>query len=260
MGEKIIGIVAGVGPFAGLDLLQKILDQTVAGSDQAHLTIASLSQPNQIVDRTEYLLGQVAENPAPAFVTQLLKLEQMGVHVAGIPCNTAHAPAIYDVIREGLRAADSHLHLLHMIEETAVFLDQNHPHIQRIGILSTTGTYLTHIYPNVLARMGFTAVVPDRTMQEEVVHPAVYHPGYGLKATGTATPTARANLLAAIQALQQKGAQAIILGCTEMPLAITEPARNGLPIINPTLILARALIREANPAKLKPLPFGMKIR
>jgi aspartate racemase len=254
MEEIIIGIVAGVGPFAGLDLLSKILDQTIASSDQAHLTIATLSQPNQIVDRTEYLLGQVTENPASAFVTQLLKLEQMGAQVTGIPCNTAHAPAIYDLIREGLRAAGSQLHLLHMIEETAVFLDQHHPHIQHIGILSTTGTYLTRIYPNLLARMGFTAVVPERAMQEEIVHPAVYHPSYGLKTTGTATPTARANLLAAIQALQQKGAQAIILGCTEMPLAITEPALNGLPIIDPTFILARALIREANPSKLKPLP------
>jgi aspartate racemase len=91
-------------------------------------------------------------------------------------------------------------------------------------------------------------------MQEEVVHTAVYHPHYGIKATGTATPTAKTNLLAAMRALQQKGAQAIILGCTEMPLAMTESTFEGLPIIDPTLILARALIREANPAKLKPLP------
>jgi aspartate racemase len=253
MVEKTIGIVAGVGPFAGLDLLQKILDQTVAGSDQAHLTIASLSQPNQIVDRTEYLLGQVTKNPAQAILTQLLKLEQMGAQVAGIPCNSAHAPPIYDVICEGLGAANSRLHLLHMIEETAAFLHHNHPQIRHIGILSTTGTYLTGIYPAVLARRGFTAVVPDRKMQEEVIHAAVYHPSYGIKATGTATPTARANLLAAIQVLQQKGAQGIILGCTEIPLAITETTLNGLPIIDPTLILARALIREANPAKLKPI-------
>jgi aspartate racemase len=254
MTERVIGIVAGVGPFAGLDLLDKILKLTIASSDQGHLTIASLSQPRQIVDRTEYLLGRVAENPGHALVTQLLKLEQMGAQVAGIPCNTAHAPAIFEVIREGLQTADSRLHLLHMIEETGDFLHYHYPHVQHVGILCTTGTYLTGIYPDILARMGLTAVVPDQTMQEEVVHTAVYHPHYGIKATGTATPTAKTNLLAAMRALQQKGAQAIILGCTEMPLAMTESTFEGLPIIDPTLILARALIREANPAKLKPLP------
>jgi aspartate racemase len=253
MKEKTIGIIAGVGPFAGLDLLQKILHQTIAGADQEHLTIAALSQPNQIVDRSEYLLGQVSENPAQAFVTQLLTLEKMGAQVAGIPCNTAHAPAIFDVIQERLRQAGSRLHLLHMIEETAVFLRHQYSHIQRVGVLSTTGTFLAGIYPPALARMGLTALVPDQTMQEEIVHTAVYHPTYGLKAIGTATPTARANLLAAMHALQQKEAQAIILGCTEMPLAITQSTFNDLPIIDPTLILARALIREANPAKLKPI-------
>ena len=249
--EKKIGIVAGVGPFAGLDLLKKILDQTVANKDQDHLTIASLSQPNQIVDRTEYLLGQVVDNPAPAFVTQLLNLEKMGAQVAGIPCNTAHAPAIFGNIVTGLALADSQLRLLHMIEETAVHLHHHHPHIQQIGILSTTGTYLTGIYPQALAKFGLTAVVPEQHTQEEVVHTAIYDPHYGIKACGGVTTKARESLVTAVRTLQTQGAEAIILGCTEMPLAITEPTLYGIPIIDPTLILARALIREANPAKLK---------
>ena len=61
--EKIIGIVGGAGPFAGLDLQAKILNQTVAGRDQDHLTIITLSQPNQLPDRTDYLLGNVPERP-----------------------------------------------------------------------------------------------------------------------------------------------------------------------------------------------------
>ena len=251
MNEKSIGIVAGVGPFAGLDLLKKILDQTVAKQDQDHLTIASLSQPNRIVDRTEYLLGHVPENPADAFVKQLLSLEQMGVQVAGIPCNTAHAPVIFEAIVAGFEAAGSCLKLLHMIEETAVHIHHHHPHIHNIGILSTTGTYLTKIYPEALARFGLTAVTPDQTMQEETIHPAIYHPHYGIKACGVATEKAREGLETAVRALKTKGAEAIILGCTEIPIAITAPLLYDLPMIDPTLILARALIREANPSKLK---------
>lgn len=253
MSEKIIGIVAGVGPFAGLDLLKKILEQTLASRDQEHLTIVSLSQPNQIGDRTEYLLGQIEENPARSFGAQLLQLEQMGVQVVGIPCNTAHAPAIFEVIVADLKGRGSCLQLLHMIKETAVYLHHHYPHIQHVGILSTTGTYLTQIYPEALAQFGLTAVVPDPDMQEELVHTAVYHFHYGIKAQGVATPQARQNLETAVRALQAKGAQAIILGCTEMPLAFSESTLYGLPLIDPTLILARALIREANLAKLKPM-------
>ena len=251
MTEKIIGIIAGVGPFAGLDLLKKVLEQTVANKDQEHLTIFSLSQPNQIVDRTEYLLGQVTENPAQAFVGQLLKLAKMGVQVAGIPCNTAHATAIFTAIVEGLKVQGSGLRLLHMIEETAVHVHDHYPAIQRIGILSTTGTYLTAIYPEALVKFGMTAIIPERKMQEELVHTAVYHSQYGVKACGVATSKAKQNLVTAVQTLQSKGAEAIILGCTEMPIVITESILCGLPVIDPTLILARALIREANPNKLK---------
>ena len=60
----IIGIVGGVGPLAGLDLQAKIVAQTIAGRDQDHLPVVSLSWPGPIPDRTEYLLGRVAENPA----------------------------------------------------------------------------------------------------------------------------------------------------------------------------------------------------
>ena len=249
--EKVIGIVGGVGPFAGLDLQKKILEQTEAHCDQDHLTVVSVSQPNKIVDRTEYLLGQVAHNPAAAFVVQLRTLERAGVQVAGIPCNTAHAPAIFGEIVAGLQREASCLKLLHMIEETAVFLHRHYPHIHNIGILSTTGTYLTNIYPQALAQFSLTAVVPDRAMQEDVVHTAVYHPTYGIKACGVVTTKARESLITAVRALQAKGAEAIILGCTEMPLAITETTLFDLPIIDPTRILARALIHEANPTKLQ---------
>jgi aspartate racemase len=45
----------------------------------------------------------------------------------------------------------------------------------------------------------------------------------------------------------------IILGCTEIPLVLTDAAVGGIPLIDPTLILARALIREAAPDRLRTL-------
>ena len=60
----MIGIVGGVGPYAGLDLQQKILEQTKATADQDHLGIISWSEPGIIPDRTAFLLGETPLNPA----------------------------------------------------------------------------------------------------------------------------------------------------------------------------------------------------
>jgi aspartate racemase len=249
-----IGVVAGVGPFAGLDLVHKILQETVAARDQDHLSIASLSQPREIPDRTEFLLGKCPVNPAHAMAQQLTTLAGMGARVAGIPCNTAHAPAIFDVIRRELQGAGTPITLLHMIAEVVQFLRRHFPHVRDVGVLSTTGTYLSRVYPQHLEPGGFRVLVPPEDMQREAIHAAVYDPRFGIKTQGTVTPTARAHLLDGVSHLRAAGAAAVVLGCTEMPLAITQAAFDGTVIIDPTRILARALINVANPAKLKPLP------
>ncbi len=249
--EKPIGIVAGVGPFAGLDLLSKILTETAVAKDQDHLPIYSLSQPHEILDRTEYLLGLVAENPGYALARQLQKLAAMGAEVAGIPCNTAYAPVIFNVIKAELEKTNCPIQLLHMIEEVGRFLHDTHPQMETIGVLSTTGAYRAQIYPQVLEPLGFTVVVPDETMQVNGIHPAIYDPIYGIKANGGATETAVSHLQLGVQALKAQGAQAVILGCTEISLALPAGEIDGLVAIDPTRILARALIRESNVAKLQ---------
>ena len=248
--ERIIGIVGGVGPYAGIDLQQKVTNQTIASKDQEHLTVLSISQPNQILDRTEFLQGIVKTNPALAMASQLIQLNKMGAEVAGIPCNTAHAPQIFGVIRAELEETGCAIQLLHMIEETAVYLQTKHPTVKKVGILSTTGTYKTEIYPTILEPMEFTAVVPDLTMQENLIHPAIYDLAFGIKAQG-ANEKARHQLLLGVEALVQKGAEAVILGCTEIPLALPETKIGPTICVDPTNILARALIREANVSKLR---------
>lgn len=250
---ETIGIVGGVGPFAGLDLQRKILEETAVSRDQDHLPLISVSQPGPIPDRTEYLEGEAATNPAFPLAAQLLTLEQAGAAIAAIPCNTAHAPPIWDVIRAQLAAAGSALILLHMMEEVARFLQRVHPAVSAVGVLSTTGTYRAALYPAALEPAGFTVLTPTETMQSEMVHPAIYDPAYGLKALGVAAPRARADLLAGAVALGDAGAEAIILGCTEIPLALSETAVNGLPLIDATRVLARALVARVDEGRLRPL-------
>jgi aspartate racemase len=247
----IIGIIGGVGPFAGLDLQRKILEQTVAGCDQDYLPVISVSRPGPIPDRTEFLLGRVAENPAYPILEQLRLLANAGVATAGIPCNTAHAPAIFDVIRAGVAGFERPPRLLHMIEETAAHLQGRHPALSTVGVLSTTGTWRTRLYPAILEPLGYRVVAPDEALQVETIHPAVYDPDYGIKSAGRVTARARADLEHGIAELRRQGAEAIILGCTEMALAFPEWEYEGLPLIDPALALARALIRTVAPERLK---------
>ena len=79
-------------------------------------------------------------------------------------------------------------------------------------------------------------------------------PIYGIKTISNPIhPQAKENLLQGISFLKEQGAQAVIMGCTEIPLAITEPQVHNIVIVDPTNILARALVYKLNPNKLKPL-------
>ncbi|MBI9045706.1 MAG: aspartate/glutamate racemase family protein [Anaerolineaceae bacterium] len=251
--EKSIGVIAGAGPFAGLDLIKKILEQTIATTDQEHFNIISLFKARDLPDRTAFLLDQSLPNPAAAIADQAIELYKMGANVAAIPCNTAHAPEIFNPAMQIIQDSKIELKFLNLIEETVQFIQINFPELKRIGILSTTGTLKTRLYPNILEKVDLQPIVPDMETQESLVHDAIFNQIYGIKAHGTGTPTSRNNLGIAIERLVEAGAEAVILGCTELPLAIPEAEFKGIRMIDPGFTLARALIREVNPKKLKAL-------
>lgn len=248
----MIGIVGGVGPLAGVDIVKKIIEETNARRDQDHLPVLLSSQAHRIADRTEYLLGKEPINPGIAISEIVLELEKAGATVLGIPCNTAHSPRIFEVIQEELLKNNSKVNVLHMVDETAKFIQSNYPDAT-VGVLSTNGTRNTGLYKQVLEKHGLKCIEPNDTLQNKV-HAAIYDEGYGIKAySSPVTNRAHDELLAAIQELKSKSAQVIILGCTELPLALREKSYYGLPVIDPNRILARALIEAINPSKLIPV-------
>jgi aspartate racemase len=249
--SKLIGIIGGVGPYAGLDLTEKIFDETIAQSDQDHLPVILLSIPEKIADRTEFLLGKTEENPAVAVAELIHYLEQLGARVIGIPCNTMHATKIFGTIQSLLHQKNSKVHLLNMIKEVIRFIKSNHPEIGRVGIMSTKGTYKSEVYKNALYENGLEPVLPDVALQNSI-HDAIYNPEYGIKAVSRPVSNyAREMLNKGIQHLEKKRAQGIVLGCTEIAFALTEKESEGLKLFDATRILARALIRETYPEKLR---------
>lgn len=253
-GRPVIGVVGGMGPYAGLDLVKKIFDQTTASTDQDHVDVILFSTPS-IPDRTGFLLEGCGGNPAPHIAAAVRTLEGAGASVAGIPCNTAHAPAIFNVVLQDLAGSGSRIRLLSLITETIAFLGaQRSAGRTRLGVLSTTGTLRTQVYSQALVAAGFSVIEPLEDVQRDLVQRAIYDPEYGIKArSNPVTGQAREAVLSAIRHLANRGAQAIVLGCTELPLAVGETAVHGVPVIDPAVALARALIRETHPDKLKPL-------
>lgn len=253
--RNAIGVVGGLGPYAGLDLVKKVFDETLATADQEHLPVTLISYPGHIPDRSTYIADRSAPNPVPALVEVLRRLDAAGCAAAGMPCNTAHAGAIFGAMREAMEQEGRRIQLLNMIEASAGSVRRRYPAARRVGILATNSTLANGLYDDALEAIDLAPVRPDPEFQDAVVNPVIFDGTWGIKAqSNPPTERARQHLLEGIRHLRERGADAVILGCTELPLAVPEPEFEGVPLIDSTRSLARALIRATYPDKLRPMP------
>ncbi|MDX1531711.1 MAG: amino acid racemase [Rhodothermales bacterium] len=252
--RSAIGVVGGLGPYAGLDLVKKVFDHTVASTDQDHLPVVLINFPGHIPDRSTYIADQAKPNPVPPLLEVLRRLEAAGCAVAGMPCNTAHAPVIFDALVDGLAREGRSISLLNMIDASAEATERRAPGARRVGVLGTNATVQQGLYDRALAERGLECVTPEWDFQDHVVNPVIFDTTWGLKAqSDPPTERARAQLLEGVRHLEARGAEVVILGCTELPLAVPEAEFEGVPLVDSTRSLARALIRETHPHALRPL-------
>ena len=251
--EGSIGVVGGVGPYAGLDLVKKVFDQTQADRDQQHLPLMLFSFPDEIADRPDFLLRGAPVNPGEAIGNIMVQLAKAGATVIGMPCNTAHSPAILKPALEKLHAAAPKVHFVHMIDSVIKSIQEYPGGVSRVGLLSTIATLETRLYQNALESAGFTALFPDDAGRA-AVQEAISNHEYGIKAQSSPVTTQARDILVeqARRLVQEQNAQVIILGCTEIPLALPEASLHGVPLIDATSILAGELVRAFAPDKLKP--------
>ena len=229
MPEKIIGILGGMGPEATIDLFYKIIKSTPAEKDQDHLRIIIDNNP-KIPDRTTAILGK-GEDPLPALQETARNLEKAGADFIIIPCNTAHY--YISQIQESVN-----IPILNMIEETAKETQQRTPQIKKIGLLASMGTYKMEIYHQHFKKFNIEVISPEEKDKEEVMKVI-----YAVKA-GDLSEKVKKNIIQIAQKLIDKGAEAIIAGCTEIPLILKE-GDVSVPIIDPTQVLAKMAIKKA---------------
>lgn len=246
--NKLIIIGGGVGPLAGLHLHRLIIENTPgAVTDQDHLRILHCCLPDLVPDRTEALFQGTPELPAlgmARIINAALKAaEELHCRsVIGIPCNTFHAPSIWDAFLDTLGDGGGRFTVINMVEETAREISIRFPRKgTRVGILSTTGTRESGLFSRALTEAGMVPLeVPAEN--QDLVHRAIYDPRWGLKATAAPSPEAREVVTEAAERLISSGAEAIILGCTELPLALPDPELRSIPLVDPMRVLAAKLI------------------
>ncbi|SDH91259.1 aspartate/glutamate racemase family protein [Propionivibrio dicarboxylicus] len=232
-----IGVIGGVGPAATVDLLDKIVVNTDARCDQDHVKVIVEQNP-QIPDRTAHLLEGGAD-PTIALYATAKRLEAAGASVIAIPCNTAHV--FVPRIQPGLS-----IPIVNMLEATLGHIRETYPGRQ-VGLLATNGTIRTRAYHAVAEALGITLMVPDADDQTRVM--AAIYGQYGVKA-GYVAGVCADDLNVAMTALVKRGAEVLILGCTELPLLVQECpdaliAGQRVAVVDPTAILARTCIRLA---------------
>ncbi|NCB02250.1 MAG: aspartate/glutamate racemase family protein [Spirochaetia bacterium] len=246
--SKIIVIAGGVGPAAGVDLHRLIIENTpLVYKDQDHLRVIHLSLSDLIPDRTESLKTHTPHIPALNMASLIESIiptcHYYHTHaVVGIPCNTFHAEPIFSKFLEAMAPFKETISVINMIEETINHLSQIVEHNESIGIMSTTGTRTFRLYDNPLEKRGYKVIHPA---DQEKIHSSIYHPDWGIKAVSGESQENKLILIDALEELYQKGVKAIILGCTEIPLVLKATQYKGIPLVNPVVLLASALIKGA---------------
>lgn len=225
--KKAIGIIGGMGPLATADLFRKIVLHTRASCDQEHLRVYIDCNTN-IPDRTAALLSGGAD-PTPELVSSARGLERQGAEVLIMPCNTAHG--FYDAVQAAVEVP-----VLHMVRLTARALTGRG--VRTAGLLATDGTVRTGIYQRTFAGTGVELLTPGEEDQQAVMD-MIYQ---GVKAGRRDYDPSKARR--AMEALLARGAQTLILGCTELPLAVEQYGLD-FPVTDPTLELALEAIRAA---------------
>ena len=227
MEKKVIGIIGGMGPLATADLFKKIILNTKAACDQEHIRVL-IDNNTDIPDRTKAILHG-GENPIPQLVKSADLLQSMGADLLIIPCNTAHY--FYEDLQKSVN-----IPVLNMIELTCKTLKSKA--IKKVGLLATEGTVNSGIYQNVLEKHNIDFILPDLSGQKEITD-LIYK---GVKAGNKDYDIC--GVKAVLDGMIKSGAEVLILGCTELPVAV-DMYNLDYPVCDPTLELAKGAILAA---------------
>ena len=224
----MIGVLGGMGPLATVDFFSKVLAATPAKGDADHVPLLIQSDP-RIAPRPAAILSG-GRSPLAELLAGRDRLIAAGATALAMPCNTAHF--WYADLLQGCSVP--FLSIVNAsISELAPLANAGAP----IGIIATRATLAARIFDAPLAQAGYTAVLPDDALLDTLVLPGIERVKAGDALGGGQL------IEQAVQAVLKRGARAVILACTETPLALDalqSPLR--AQCVDSTAALARSCV------------------
>jgi len=199
--NKKLGIIGGLGPLATAYFMQRIIELTDARTDQENIEMIVYNCPS-IPDRTGYILGKSELSPLPKILELAQNLEKQNVDYIAMPCITAHY--FHDQLADSVFVPVSN-----GIKETAQYLSDRG--IETVGIMATDGTAQMHLFDSVFKDYDIKCVYPDEQAQKLVMSIIYDDVKAGRKVNMEEFELVKLQLLG-------KGAEVIILGCTELSI------------------------------------------
>ena len=221
MKKNVLGVIGGLGPSATAHFMELVIAMTDAKTDQENVDMIVYNFPS-IPDRTGYILGSNLRSPLPGLLSVGRALERQKVSCIAIPCVTAH----YFM---GSLEQEIGVPLINGVRETVAHLKEHG--IERVGTMATDGTVRSGIFHAELEKQGLTPIAPNEEAQADVMHLIFNNVKAGKPAEMDRFFTAAGNL-------KKQGAQAIILGCTELSL-IKRDYKIGPGFLDAMEVLAR---------------------
>ena len=200
-----LGILGGLGPSSTVYFYEMLTSLTKASCDQEHLDIV-ISSRATTPDRTAYILGNSDKNPVIQMIEDAKRLENFGVDVIAIPCNTAHF--FYDSIAENISVP-----LLNIITVTTNAVKASGG--KTMGILATEGTVKSKSYHLAAEKAGISCISPSDE-EQKIISSIIYD---DIK-KGKKADIDKFNYVA--ESLFSRGADRLVLGCTELSLLCKE--------------------------------------
>ena len=227
--HKKIGILGGMSPESTIEYYEYITrTYTERFGDHGYpeIIIYSVSFQPYVDWPKENRWDLVAQGLTEA----AQKLEAAGADFIIIATNTMHL--VVDQVQRSIHVPI--LSLLDAVGEAVLARGMT-----TVGLLGTQFTMEKAFYQNALARKGLTVLVPDAD-ERQYVNAVIY----GELVAGQIRDESRAGFVAIINRLAARGAEGVILGCTEIPLLVSE-ADAGMPLFNTTAIHAEGALNYA---------------
>lgn len=222
----LLGILGGLGPMSGIYFCEMLTAHTKADRDSDHINFL-LSSRADTPDRSSFIVGRSAMDPAPVMAEEAKRLQAAGASLLAIPCNTAHY-----FYRSICGAVD--IPIINIISETARYC--KHLGVNRVGVLATEGTAASGAYTEIFSAEGIEIEPLSNTEQAVITHIIFDCIKSGREYDAD-------EFMKVAHALIGRGCQTLILGCTELSL-IKKEGKLPLYFTDSLELLALAAIRR----------------